>query len=385
MLQLNLPQCVTNVALIYLATFIIYNDITIITKFKGGKEMKTKIIGIFVCTLLIVVSVSSVTGIIDENDTVNMKNDERNNLIKQVIKSGVISNGDWLEQDKLLASDGAVGDYFGRSVSIDGDYAIVGALHDNDNGDWSGSAYVFIRSGTAWAEQAKLLASDGAAYDYFGCSVSIDGDYAIVGAWDDDDIVASSGSAYVFTRSGTDWTEQAKLLASDGAVGDSFGCSVSIDGDYAIIGADYDDDNGSQSGSAYVFTRSGTDWTQQAKLLASDGDIGDRFGVSVSIDGDYAIVGADSDDDNGDMSGSAYVFTRSGTDWTQQAKLLASDIAGGDQFGWSVSIDGDYAIVGAWRDDDNGVDSGSAYVFTRSGTDWIQQAKLLASDGAAYI
>jgi len=136
--------------------------------------------------------------ILSENETLNMKNDEHNNLIKQVIKSGVISNDDWLEQDKLLASDEAGDDYFGRSVSIDGDYAIVGARLDDDNGEHSGSAYVFTRSGTDWTEQAKLLPSDGAYWDDFGYSVSIDGDYAIIGAYaDDNDNGASSGSAYV--------------------------------------------------------------------------------------------------------------------------------------------------------------------------------------------
>ncbi|MHA1485386.1 MAG: FG-GAP repeat protein, partial [Candidatus Thorarchaeota archaeon] len=310
-----------------------------------------------------------------------MKNDERNNLIKQAIESGAISNDDWFEQDKLLASDGAANDRFGLSVSIDGDYAIIGASDDDDNGDGSGSAYVFIRSGTAWTEQAKLLASDGAADDRFGFSVSIDGDYAIIGAYRNDDNGETSGSAYVFTRSGTDWTEQVKLLPSDGAADDWFGYSVSISGDYAIIGALYDDDNGDYSGSAYVFKRSGTDWTEQAKLLPSDGAQGEYFGGSVSIDGDYAIIGAYRDDDNGDYSGSAYVFTRSGTDWTEQAKLLPSDGAQGEYFGFSVSIDGEYVIVGAWRDDDNGDASGSAYVFIRSGAAWTQQAKLLASDG----
>jgi len=272
------------------------------------------------------------------------------------------SGTSWTQQTKLLASDGAEGDEFGCSVSIDGDYAIVGAYGDDDNGVWSGSAYVFIRSGTAWTQQAKLLASDGAAYDAFGCSVSIDGDYAIVGAAADD----SGGSAYLFIRSGTAWTQQAKLLASDGAADDGFGYSVSIDGD----------------GSAYVFTRSGTSWTQQTKLLASDGAEGDEFGCSVSIDGDYAIIGVPYDDDNVVDSGSAYVFIRSGTAWTEQDKLLASDGAADEWFGCSVSIDGDYAIVGACLDDDNGMWSGSAYIFIRSGTAWTQQAKLLPSDGA---
>jgi hypothetical protein len=322
--------------------------------------------------------VEKIDIILSKNETLNMKNDERNNLIKQVIEGGVILKGNWLEQDKLLASDGAERDWFGLSVSIDGDYAIVGAYLDDDNGEHSGSAYIFKRSGTAWTEQAKLLASDGEYWDHFGYSVSIDGDYAIVGADGGD-----GGSAYVFKRGGSSWVQEAKLRALDGAWGERFGYSVSIDGDYVIVGASWDDDNGGESGSAYIFTRSGTVWTEQAKLLASDGAADDMFGCSVSIDGDYVIIGAYWDDDIGSKSGSAYIFTRSGTVWTEQAKLLASDGAAGDRFGGSVSIDGDYAIIGASSDNDNGDDSGSAYVFTRSGTVWTEQAKLLASDGAA--
>ena len=155
-----------------------------------------------------------------------------------------------------------------------------------------------------------------------------------------------------------------KITASDGARNDRFGYSVSISGDYAIVGADSDDDNGIFSGSAYVFKRSGTSWTQEAKLLASDGATGDQFGFSVSISGDYAVVGAFADDDNGENSGSAYLFKRSGTSWTQEAKLLASDGAAGDQFGLSASISGDYAVVGAFADDDNGDRSGSAYLYS---------------------
>jgi len=336
--------------------------------------MKKKILGIFVCMLLIAVSISSVTGTIDENESLNMKTDGYNNLIKQAIESGVISNNDWLEQDKLLASDGEESDWFGWHVSISGDYALIGAHWADGNGACSGSAYVFIRSGTSWSEQAKLLASDGAGGDCFGSSVSIDGDYAIIGARQDDDTGEDFGSAYVFMRSGTSWSEQAKLLASDGATEDFFGMDVSINGDYALIGAHWDDDNGNESGSAYVFMRSGTSWSEQAKLLPSDGASGDCFGSSVSIDGDYALIGA--------HSGSAYIFKRSGTSWSEQAKLLPSDGASGDCFGKSVSISGDYAIIGAIWDDDNGDDSGSAYVFKRDGTIWTEEQKLLASDGA---
>ncbi|MHC4647274.1 MAG: FG-GAP repeat protein [Planctomycetota bacterium] len=287
----------------------------------------------------------------------------------------------WSEQAKLTAADGAADDFFGFSVSISGDYAIVGAHGDDDNGSGSGSAYIFKRSGTSWSQEAKLLASDGAAADSFG-SVSISGDYAIVGASSDDDNGSRSGSAYIFYYNGTSWSEQAKLTAADGAADDFFGTSVSLSGAYAVVGAGYDDDNGTNSGSAYIFYYNGASWSQQAKLLASDGAASDYFGGSVSISGDYAILGAHGDDDNGSMSGSAYIFKRSGTSWSEEAKLLASDGADDDRFGCSVSVSGTTALVGAYNDDDNGSYSGSAYIFKRSGTNWNEQAKLLASDGA---
>ncbi|MDP6053292.1 MAG: FG-GAP repeat protein, partial [Candidatus Latescibacteria bacterium] len=281
---------------------------------------------------------------------------------------------------KLTASDAAAADLFGQSVSIDGDYAIVGANGNDDGGTSSGSAYIFKRSGTTWSQQAKLTASDAAQNDDFGTSVSISGDYAIVGAHANDDGGSYSGSAYIFVRSGTNWTEQAKLTASDAAASDYFGYSVSIDGDYAIVGAHANDDGGSDSGSAYIFVRSGTNWTQQTKLTALDGGVGDAFGYSVSIAGDYAIVGAYLDEDPGFLTGSAYIFTRSGESWSEQSKLTASD--GSVRFGYSVSIAGDHAIVGAYRDDDAGSYSGSAYIFVRSGTTWTEQDKLTASDAA---
>ena len=289
----------------------------------------------------------------------------------------------WAQEAKLLPADGAASDKFGRSVSISGDYAVVGAFFDSDNGIASGSAYVFKRTGASWAQEAKLLPSDGAISDVFGISVSISGDYAVVGASGDDDNGSASGSAYVFKRSGTSWAQETKLLPSDAATGDFFGKSVSISGDYAVVGAQEDDDNGTNSGSAYVFKRAGASWAQETKLLPSDGATIDVFGISVSISGDYAVVGAHRDSDNGSFSGSAYVFKRTDVTWTQEAKLLPSDGAADDQFGISVSISGDYAVVGAQENDDNGSNSGSAYLFKRSDTIWTQEAKLLASDGAA--
>ncbi len=338
-------------------------------------------ISIFICILLIVVSISSATGTIDENETLNMKNYDYNNLIKQSIENGIISTDDWLEQAKLLASDGSANNHFSSSVSIDGDYAIIGAYHDDDNGDFSGSAYIFTRSGSTWTEQAKLLAIDGQAGDEFGYSVSIDGDYAIVGARNEDYNGEDSGSAYIFTRSGSTWTHQAKLTAINGEADDEFGCSVSINGEWAIVGARFDDDNGVDSGSAYMLKRYGSVWVHEEKLIASDGQAYAEFGCSVSIDGEYAIIGAYLDDDIVTDSGSAYIFTNTGSTWTEQAKLLATDREDYDYFGKSVSINQDYAIIGAYGDDDNGDRSGSAYIFTRSGSTWNEQAKILASDG----
>ena len=164
-------------------------------------------------------------------------------------------------------------------------------------------------------------------------------------------VVIAIVAGLAWTATATAQTEY-KLTASDGAGGDSFANSVSIDGDYAIVGAYGDDDHGSYSGSAYIFKRSGTTWSQQQKLTASDAATSDHFGYSVSIDGDYAIVGAPHNDDDGNSSGSAYIFSRSGTSWSQQDKLTASDAAENDNFGLVVSISGDYAIVGARNDDD---------------------------------
>jgi hypothetical protein len=290
------------------------------------------------------------------------------------------NNTTWTQQAKLLPSDGEESNLFGWSVSLDNDTALIGAYWDDDNGDESGSVYVFTRKGTTWTQQAKLLASDGAIMDYFGYSVSLSGNTALISAPLDDYNGDASGSAYIFIRTGTTWTQQAKLVAADGAIGDNFGIRVFLAGDTALIGASTDDD---VRGSAYVFTRANTTWTQEAKLLASDGQSEDFFGYFVSLSGETALIGAPGDSDYGDSSGSAYVFTRTGTTWTQQQKLLPLDGYVWDYFGYAVSLSGDTAIVSAPQDDDEGEDSGSAYVFTRTGTTWTQQQKLLASDGQA--
>ena len=272
---------------------------------------------------------------------------------------------------KIMASDGVVGDYFGFSASMDGDYAIIGAANADS---YNGSAYIFMRSGVSWNQQAKLSASDGAALDKFGFSVSISGDYALIGAPYSN---SNNGSAYVFMRSSTVWNQQTNLIASDGESDDKFGFSVSIDGVDALIGSRGDS---SSQGSAYVFVLSGVSWDQQAKLTASDGVSGDLFGQSASLSGDYALIGAIfADVGSNTNQGAVYVFVRSGTAWDQQAKLTATGGMAGDNFGQSVSIDGDYALVGA---DGSDSDTGSANIFMRSSNVWNQQANLTASDGA---
>ena len=193
----------------------------------------------------------------------------------------------------------------------------MGAQDDEDNGYASGSAYIFKRTGTTWVQEDKLLPTDGATLDRFGVSVSISGDYAIVGAIFHNDNGLESGSAYLFKRTGTTWVQEDKLLPTDGAEGDQFGVSVSISGDYAVVGAYLNGDNGLESGSAYIFKRTGTTWVQEDKLLPTDGAEGDKFGRSVSISGNNTVVGSFGDDVHGDFSGSAYLFGGSGTSWFQ--------------------------------------------------------------------
>ncbi|MBN1846241.1 MAG: FG-GAP repeat protein [Sedimentisphaerales bacterium] len=286
-------------------------------------------------------------------------------------------------QVKLRASDGTEYDHFGGCVALSGDAAVVGAEYDDDNGIDAGSAYIYRFDGTNWFEEQKLLASDGAANDWFGYSVAVSGDTAVIGASEDDDNGSSSGSAYVFRFDGSNWNQEQKLTASDGMLGDLFGRAVAVSGEIAVVGADGDDEMGSHTGSAYVFRFNGLNWVEQAKLLASDGSDYNYFGCSVAVSGDTVAIGAYYDDDNGYASGSAYIFRFNGLNWVEQAKLLASDGSEYDRFGWSVSISGDMVVIGAYHDEDNGNNSGSAYVFRFDGLNWIQEQKLTASDGAA--
>ncbi len=298
------------------------------------------------------------------------------------------SGSTWTEQQILSASDKSQDAQFGWSVSVSGDTAIVGAPSANSSGlSYAGQAYVFTRSGSTWTQQQILSASDKSDYANFGYSVSVSGDTAIVGTPSATSSGLSyAGQAYVFTRSGSTWTEQQILSASDKSQDAQFGWSVSVSGDTAIVGAPSANSSGlSYAGQAYVFTRSGSTWTQQQILSASDKSEYANFGSSVSVSGDTAIVGATSATPNGvNYPGQAYVFTRSGSTWTQQQILSASDKSEYANFGSSVSVSGDTAIVGATSANSSGLSyAGQAYVFTRSGSTWTEQQILIASDKAA--
>lgn len=344
------------------------------------------------------------------------------------------------QQAYVKASNTGAGDHFGISVAISGDTVVVGASGEDsdatgvngdqtdDSADFAGAAYVFVRNGATWAQQAYLKASNTETGDLFGGSVAISGDTIVVGARSEDsdtDVVNGSqsdnnasgaGAAYVFTRSGTTWSQQAYLKAFNSDALDSFGASVAISGDTVVVGAygersnatgvngDQSDNSAVDAGAAYIFVRNGTTWSQQAYLKASNTDAGDFFGYSVSLSDDTVVVGAqfessnakgingDQGDNSASQAGAAYIFVRNGTTWSQQAYMKASNTDASDSFGVSVAISGNTAVVGANFESSNATgingdqtdnsagSSGAAYVFARNGATWSQQAYLKASN-----
>ena len=286
----------------------------------------------------------------------------------------VVQKSDWFvagstfaQQQKLVANDGASGVEFGSSVALDGDTVVVGAIEDIEDParSGSGSVYVFVRSGTTWTQQQKLGPDDGTTDDEFGYTVAIDGDTLVVGG---------EGSVYVFVRSGTTWTQQQKLGPDDGTTDDEFGYTVALDGDTLVVGGE---------GSVYVFVRSGTTWTQQQKLVANDGESGWWFGKSVALDGDRLVVNDENSDLNGPGSGSVYMFIRSGTTWTQQQILIANDGGIGDFFGERAALDGDTAAFAAIEWGIGSISEGNVYVFALSSSS--SECKNKCSSAAASI
>jgi hypothetical protein len=292
---------------------------------------------------------------------------------------------------RLIGLSGEAFDSFGYSVAVDGDTAAVGAPYHDDPDTDTGAVDIYVRSGTTWTWMKKLVPTrqsflDSLAFYYFGHSVALSGNTLAVGApGNNDDTITNHGAVYVYVGSGSSWTLQAKLYPGSGdrnlLGGDNFGHSVALEGDTLAIGAP-DDDEGLGTGAVYIYTRSGSSWTLQAKLYPGSGYRnllgGDNFGYSVALSGNKLLVGARYDDEKGISSGSAYVYVGSGPNWYLQAKLTASDGELGDNFGHSVALSGDTALIGAPYEDEAGPGAGSVYIYGRSGPTWSQVKKIVA-------
>jgi len=282
------------------------------------------------------------------------------------------SDGVWSETQKLTAGDGASNDWFGQSVAMQGDTAVIGAPQYLDFG--SGAAYVFTRSGQTWREAQKLTADDGALRDQFGTAVALDGANVLVGAYG---AHTYQGAAYVFAGADGSWTQTQKLVASDAATNADFAVSVALQDDTAILGAFGD---GAYQGAAYVFTDTSGTWSQTQKLIASDAAPNAHFGISVALDGDTALIGAEGATvGENSHQGAAYAFARTDGSWSQTQELTSSDGAAWDYFGRSVALDGTQAMIGAYGP--NAL-QGAAYLFSRGEDDWSQTQALTASDAA---
>jgi hypothetical protein len=313
------------------------------------------------------------------------------------------ATADWAQQQKILSTPRGVGAQFGNAVAISGNTMIIGARHDSTTASQAGAALVYVRSGTTWKQQAKLLANDGALGDKFGYSVAVSDDTIVIGAYNDDGAFADTGAAYVFTRNGTAWTQQQKLTAGDGTASDEFGNAVAIQGDVVAVGAHFADLPGNAaSGSVYLFQRSGTAWTPTQKLIPIPGPfpvpagfvqkpyvnyspiLGDHFGESIAMNGGKLAVGASTSDLPATSAGAVYVFAGSGGSYAMEQKLVIPDGTNGDIFGCSVALEGTTLIGGA-REDSPVIGKsayGAAYVFEFSGGLWNPQGKLMAADGA---
>ena len=294
----------------------------------------------------------------------------------------------WLQRAKLAADDAKAGDLFGNAAAINGETVLIGAPGVDDAGPEAGAAYVFIRSDTEWIQQAKLIGTDTSMFDHFGTAVALHEDTAIIGAHGKDEVSEDTGAAYIFVRNGGSWTQQAKLTHQNAVPGDQFGRAVAIYGDSALIGAHRSDATGPDSGAAYIFTRTGGTWGQDFQLIPNDSGLGDEFGYAVDLTNGVAIIGAPKEDRREPDMGAAYVFVETRDSWLQQAKLAATDAEAGDEFGSAVAIHEDAAIVGAWKDDHPlgasedltaQIDKGSAYAYLRDGLTWVEKRRIIAS------
>lgn len=283
--------------------------------------------------------------------------------------------GSWLESQNLTPTDIASGDFFGFSLSLSEERALVSSLQDDDNGAYSGSVYVFDYSGDEWLQSHKLTSIQGTAFEEFGYSVSLSGNRALIGAVGTN---SNDGSAYVFDFNGSDWAQTHQFSPTD--LFTYFGNAVSLSGDRALIGAYLDNENGTQSGAAFVYDFYDSAWFQTQKLLSSLQSDGDLFGCAVSLSGDRAVIGAKDDDSIGSNSGAAYVFDYDGQNWEETQKTTGFIGAAFDEFGYALSVSGNRVIVGAYNDDDNRLGTGSAYIFEHVNNQWELMQKIIPDD-----
>ena len=275
-------------------------------------------------------------------------------------------------------------DLYGHSVGIHGDYAIVGSPGDDDQGLEAGAAYIYERVGGQWILMTKILASDASVGDRFGTSVAIDEEYVIVGAHLNDDPGVNSGAAYVFRLNGAVWVEQEKIVPLDPTPNKQFGKSVDISNGHVIAGAPGDENNGPWSGAAYIYQRNGTNWIQNAKLTVSDADNLDMFGSAVALNDTVALIGAHGEDAQGLNAGAAYVFSKSGSNWVEQQKLSNNDGASHDMFGYALAVSDSIIAVGAPGANIQGMNSGSVSVYKRSENIWEENSQIIPDEVSGH-
>jgi hypothetical protein len=292
----------------------------------------------------------------------------------------------WTQTQKITSTPRGVGAQFGNAVAISGNTMVVGARFDGTTASQAGAAYVYVLSGGSWTQQAVLLANDGAVADKFGYSVAISENTIVVGAFNDDSPLSNAGSAYVFVRSGTTWSFQQKLTANDAAADQEFGNAVAITGETIAVGEHFADLPGnSEAGAVYIYRRSGTTWTQTQKLLPTAAVIlGDHFGESVAMSGSKIAIGAAGDDTPFTSAGAVYVFVDNGSGYVLQQKLTIASGANGDDFGNSVAIEGNTLVGGALQYTPiiSQPAYGAAYIYEFNGSTWVSQGRIVASDGA---
>lgn len=309
------------------------------------------------------------------------------------------NSGTWTYRARLKASDAQSSDVLGEAglaISDDGRTIVVAARLEDTGGTNAGAAYVFMSSNSTWTSftQQKLQASNKAADDQFcRCDVSGDGNTIIVGAPHEDgptNSVASSGAAYIYSRSGNSWSEDQILYPSDPVVNNYFGVDNALneDGTVAAIAATGDDTSATDSGAVYIFTKSNGTWSQETKLKITNGgpNASDNWGgVSLSDDGLTLSAGTSNDDSTASQSGAVYVFNKSGGTWSQTVKLKASNAGVNDKLGGRTRISGtgDTIVSGAREEDTGTTNAGSAYIFTLNNGTWTQRQQIQASDRAS--